>query len=130
MEEKILKKYLKYLYKQYSKEHGVSLSKLKDRRFTIIDAASCHEVPGMIEISDSGEIKTIAVDVIMELKERGWIESESLYFWLTPAGVEEAKISWMRRKFIYMNANPWLAFAISLCALIVSVVGVLFNGNT
>lgn len=129
MEEKTLKKYLKYLYKQYSKEHGVSLSKLKDRKFSIVEAASCYEVPGMVEISDNNEIKTIAVDVVMELKERGWVESESLYFWLTPAGVEEAKISCIQRIFIYINANPWLAIAISLCALIVSIVGTLFDDN-
>ncbi len=121
MEEKLLKSYLKHLYREYTKKHGAAISKLQEHKFSIVEAALCYEVPGMVNVSDDGEIHSNAVDVVMELKARGWIETEKMEFWLTPSGIQVAKISWLKSIFGYINANPWIAIFISFISMIVAV---------
>jgi hypothetical protein len=121
MEEKLLKSYLKHLYREYTKKHGAALSELQVHKFTIVEAALCNEVPGMVEVSSSGEIHGNAVNVVMELKERGWIETDTSNFWLTPLGVHEAKISWLTRVVGYVNASPWIATLVAFVTMIVAI---------
>jgi hypothetical protein len=130
MDEKLLKAYLKHLFIKYTEEHGASLHKLKEKKFCIGDAVLCYEVPGMVEVSNTGEIlKGPAVDVVSELKHRGWIETDSLRFWLTESGVKEAEITQLRRVFNYLNANPWIATSIALASLFISITSLIVSNN-
>lgn len=127
MGDKLLKNYLKHLHREYAKKHGSALSKLQEHKFPILDAALCYEVPGMVEVSSDGDIRRNAVDIVTELKERGWVDTDTYRFWLTPLGIQEAKISWLDSSFSYINANPWIAILISLVSVIIALYSLFVN---
>lgn len=120
--EKLLKKFLIFLYKHHIEEHGNSISSLLDGSVHVMEKIFSNEHPeAVVGISDD-TVKDLTFNLSKELEARNLALIDSLVVTLTPEGYKEAKRLLHPVKHFVTTHWKWLIGAsLSFIAVITAV---------
>ncbi len=88
--EKLINKFLVYLYQNHILIHGESLSSLHKEGVLLLDKEFSNKHPEAIVNIDKNGIRDLTFHLGKELETRGFATVDNLYVFLTPKGYEKA----------------------------------------
>jgi hypothetical protein len=118
-------RFLKTLYRRYTKAFGYGSRNLNEKEFLILDTSFEKEIPDIAVNNETGMRKFLTTDLVMELKSKGLVRTDSLSFYLTEAGYSKANKSWFERKIEYFTNNAGWAIPISAISTLLALASLL-----
>ena len=74
-------RFLKTLYKRYTRACGYGIRNLNEKKFLILDTSFEKEIPDIVVNNEDGMRKFLTADLVMELKSKGLVRTDSLNFY-------------------------------------------------
>lgn len=123
IKEKLINKYLIYLYDDYTSQHGDSLLHLDKSGELTFGTEFAGKNPEAISHLDENIIENLALTLAKELEIRGFAKTDSVSVYLTKEGILEAKrLKAPITSFLKLHWKWFVVRAFAFVAIILTII--------